>query len=371
MKVDLPLVEVPSDFPSVLQSTFNLVPYTSVEYSKDPIPPVFGIDLETLPMFFCDCGHGYQSFETLRTHQTRKDDRQCPRRLFNPQSHMGYAQRLTANRPFFEVDISVLRLASDDHTRYPLAFRQSMPPLREYSKMAIKGAEDEMNTSTFFYKERWLEYLKGYSTEDILEAIKDSTPEVPFGPLLRRVARQFLADSCAMIKEFNSFGLPKLLGQTTGRETLHRFDHLSEESIQTYSMTLHRLIFGVLRQMDEGYSHRFRYPVLHSTQRVPLEGLKVGLEDGLSMKELVVLFEKACFSIFAHHKHKYATSKHLNQFFSPAICFFVLQSVQKGGGFKRPNIISQYAAHLMFSIRAVMVHRIKAKYDEEDIGILE
>jgi hypothetical protein len=65
-----------------------------------PIPDdstVGGIELETFPMYVCDCGHGYQTFETLRTHQTRKDKRQCLLRLLDPKSHMGYAQRLTAN----------------------------------------------------------------------------------------------------------------------------------------------------------------------------------------------------------------------------------------------------------------------------------
>jgi hypothetical protein len=70
----------------------------------------------------------------------------------------------------------------ENETHYPLAYCQSLPPLCQYSKIEIKGAEDEMNLASFFYKEWWLDYLKGLSLEDVSEVLKDLMPELPFGP---------------------------------------------------------------------------------------------------------------------------------------------------------------------------------------------
>jgi hypothetical protein len=82
--------------------------------------------------------------------------------------------------------------------------------------MEIKGAEDEMNTSSFFYTQRWLEHLEGFTPEDIQEVNKESAPdEVPFGERLREVAVEFLSQANAEIKKHNSFGILRVMGQTT------------------------------------------------------------------------------------------------------------------------------------------------------------
>ena len=210
---DLPLAEVSENLPSTLETTYHLVPYTSVVHSPGAISPVFGLPLETKPIHFCDCGKGYITYETLRTHQTRVGDRSCPFLKTNPGFHKGYGQRLTSNRSFFEVDPTPWR--RDLSPPYPLAFCQSLPPLRDYSKMEIKGAEDEMNTSSFFYTQRWLGHLEGHNPEDIKEVTLSSTPEAPFGERLRQVGELFLQDANAQIKNHNSFGILKLMGQTT------------------------------------------------------------------------------------------------------------------------------------------------------------
>jgi hypothetical protein len=219
LRKDLPLLEIPEELPSELETKYHLIPYASVVYTSGPIPPVFGIPLQPEPVFFCECGKGYSSFETLRPHQTRVGERECPYRERKPGFHRGYAQRLTENHPLFEVDPTPWRLNlmnSDVPFHYPLAFSRSLPPLRDYSKMEIKGAEDEMNTSSFFYTQRWLAHIKGYTSEDLMEVIQTSTPEAPFGDLLRQVAEQFLKEVNTNIKDHLSFGILRLMGQTTG-----------------------------------------------------------------------------------------------------------------------------------------------------------
>ena len=211
-----PLLEVPPDLPSVLETAYQLVSYTSVKYSPGAIFPIFGIPLHPHPLYFCECGKGYATFETLRTHQTWKREPTCPLLNQNPTSHQGYAQRLTGNRSFFEVDASRWPKDPDAHFSYPLLFSRSLPPLRDYSNMEIKGAEDEMNTSSFFYTHRWLHHLEGYTPTDIQEVTRDTSTEVTYGELLRTVADEFLTLANESIKKENSFGILKLMGQTTG-----------------------------------------------------------------------------------------------------------------------------------------------------------
>lgn len=369
---DLPLVKVPAELPSVLQETYRLVPYRHVTYSRGPISPVFGIPLVEKPLHFCSCSKGFADYDTLRTHQTtRQRGRECQYRNETTTWHQGYGQQLTGNRQFFEVDVGPWRRACDEDIHYSLAYRQSLPPLRVYSKMEIKGAEDEMNTSSFFHKERWLNHLEGYSPEDVVEVCIDTDPKAPFGERLRKVSYEFLVKSNTEITNHTSFGLPRLIGQTTDRETLHRFDSVRDDSLEKYSLTLHRLVFGVLRQMDPLCTHKYRYPPLDEAQNASLEALRRGLVDEIGMDQLVDLFQAACFTLFSHHQHEHETSKHLNQFFSPVICFLVVHSVMDGGGFRKASNITQIAAHIMFSIRGTMMLRIKEKALTDGIGLTE
>ena len=149
---------------------------------------------------------------------------------------------------------------------------------------------------------------------------------------------------------------------------MHRFSSVQEETIKKYSLTLHRLLFGILRQLDSSYSHKYRYPRLHETQNEPLRQLKAALENKQPIPQLMVLFQKACFTLFAHHQHKFETSRDLDQFFSPVICFLVLSSVRNNGGFHYPSNITGVIAHIMFSIRATFFFEIVNKSKSDNIG---
>jgi len=284
---------------------------------------------------------------------------------------MGYAQRLTANSPIFEVDIRHWRLASEDYSLYDQAYSQSLPPLRDYSRMNIKGAEDEMNTSSFFYTQRWLRFLDGYTPEDMREVCQTTAIDAPFGDRLREVGEVFLLRLNEQIQNYNTFGLLNLIGQTTERETLHRFDPVSDKTVKRYALTLHRLIFGVLRQLDHSYAHKYRYPALDETQLVPLHALRKALDDEPSMEPLLDLYQAACFSLFAHHQHEHATSRDLDQFFSPVICYLVASSVREKGGFELASVITQRIAHISFAIRGTMFHEIVKKSKEDGISCSE
>jgi hypothetical protein len=146
---------------------------------------------------------------------------------------------------------------------------------------------------------------------------------------------------------------------------------VSDKTVKKYAHTLHRLIFGVIRQLDPSYSHKYRYPPLHETQKIPFSLLKTGLLEGKSTSDLVTLYQAACFSLFAHHQHIYETSRLLDQFFSPVICFLVLSSVPEKGGFRLPSLITQTIAHVMYSIRGTMFFEIVAKARRDNISISE
>ena len=83
---DLPLVDLPEDLLSSLQNTYSLVSCSSIICKPGAISPIFGLPLEPNPIQFCDCGKGYSTFHTLRTHQTRLGDRACSITLNNPGS---------------------------------------------------------------------------------------------------------------------------------------------------------------------------------------------------------------------------------------------------------------------------------------------
>lgn len=209
------MIEVPEDLPVTLETSYQVVSYSSVQYVAGPISPVFGLNLHPIPLFFCDCGKGYNSYDTLRTHQTREGDRPCALKGQNPLFHKGYGQRLAGNRSYFEVDPKEWLKDPEVEFQYSFAFSRSLPPLRDYSTMKIEGAEDEMNTSSFFFKQRWLYHLKDYTSVDIQEALQSSSPEAPFGGPLRQVGVAFLKGANSEIKNFQSFGLLNMMGQTT------------------------------------------------------------------------------------------------------------------------------------------------------------
>ena len=150
---------------------------------------------------------------------------------------------------------------------------------------------------------------------------------------------------------------------------MHRFSPVQPKTIKTYSLTLHRLVFGILRQLDASYSHKYRYPLLHESQIVLLNDLKEGLLSKAPIPRLILLFQLACNSLFAHHQHMYDTSIDKDQFFSPVICFLVLSSVRAKGGFKLPSLITGCIAQIMFSIRATMFFEIVQKARKEKIGV--
>jgi hypothetical protein len=152
---------------------------------------------------------------------------------------------------------------------------------------------------------------------------------------------------------------------------LNHYDSVSETTVKKYALTLHRLVFGVLRQLDPSYTHKYRYPPLHESQLVPFRALKTALDNQSCMTDLVTCYQKVCLSLFAHHQHKYDTSKQLDQFFSPVICFLVISSVREKGGFQLPSIITGYIAHIMFAIRAVFFFEVTYKANADSISLLE
>ena len=123
--------------------------------------------------------------------------------------------------------------------------------------------------------------------------------------------------------------------------------------------------------MDPLYEHKYRYPPLDPTQLVPLQNLRSALDHEIEMKELVALYQAACFSLFAHHQHKYETSRELDQFFSPVICYLVASSIKEKGGFCLASVITQRIVHIMFAMRCVMLFEINRKSKNEGIGYSE
>ena len=123
--------------------------------------------------------------------------------------------------------------------------------------------------------------------------------------------------------------------------------------------------------MEDSYSHKYKYPALDTLQLEPLCALKEGLVSKCPINELIELLQAACYPLIAHHQHQYDSSRHLDQFFSPVICFLVLFSVQEQGGFAESEDITQYVAHVMFGARGVISLEVKDMAKRLGIGMSE
>ena len=95
------------------------------------------------------------------------------------------------------------------------------------------------------------------------------------------------------------------------------------------------------------------------------------MDEGVPINDLIPLYQRACFLLFAHHQHQYPTSRDLDQFFSPVICFLVLSSVHEKGGFRLPSLITQTIAHVMFSIRGTVLFEIIDKARKDVMSVSE
>jgi hypothetical protein len=74
------------------------------------------------------------------------------------------------------------------------------------------------------------------------------------------------------------------------------------------------------------------------------------LEDRLDK-----LFHALCFKLFAHTRGQYSASQPLDKFFSPVICFAVIQCIHSSGAALQSSDMSQIIAALMYSIRICML----------------
>jgi len=97
-----------------------------------------------------------------------------------------------------------------DHASW---FRQGITPTRDYSKIPVPVPEDRANLSSFFYRDGWLEHVKGYTPQDLIEA-RRSHKEEEYGEDLRKAAKRYIADVQDKIRVNGIFGLLKDIGST-------------------------------------------------------------------------------------------------------------------------------------------------------------
>jgi hypothetical protein len=130
------------------------------------------------------------------------------------------------------------------------------------------------------------------------------------------------------------------------------------------------LIFNVVRSIEDGWSYRVSYPELDPTQKEKIQEL-VGLLSGSDIPAIDLAFHRACYTLFAHRRHQYPTSRVLDKFFSPVNAFVVYISIREDGTFKKAGDMTQGFAALIYAIRTTMVIETVDISKRKDIDVFE
>ncbi len=51
-------------------------------------------------------------------------------------------------------------------------FASGLEPLPDYSKIPIYGIEDQQNLDSFLHSSMWLDVVKGFTPEEVVEAVR-------------------------------------------------------------------------------------------------------------------------------------------------------------------------------------------------------
>lgn len=191
-----------------LTREYGLVSPAHIVYLPRPIPPVYGVAVLSQKLLFCgECHHGFTHINSLNGHRVR-----CTGRG----SYSAYGQRVTKgpHKRYFPVDASALCGAPCGAVDYQRVFQKTLPPPVNYSKEAIMSAGDEQNLDSFIFRERWLDAVKGYLPEDIVDSTRlpDADTE-PWGKVLQQAAHRSVARLQDHIDQTGAFGLTMLVAQ--------------------------------------------------------------------------------------------------------------------------------------------------------------
>lgn len=211
IQMHLKFVDVPCGLSDELSSSFQL--NETLGWPKTPIAPVFPIPIHDDPLLFCNaCHKGYASLASLHAHQrTRK----CSTHLSSSDTyHYGYGQliHMGKKRSYLEVIIDELLDKTDSQIDHAALFMDNLGGIRDYANVPVRLPEDEMNLSSFYHRDGWLQHLGGYTAVDLSEAYRASTSEDPGGDILRDLAYRYLKHAQENIKVHSGFGLMRALG---------------------------------------------------------------------------------------------------------------------------------------------------------------
>jgi len=217
IRAHLKFVDVPCGLADGLRASFALE--EALVWPKTPIKPIFPIPIEPEPLVFCNnCNKGYATVNSVHSHQRA---RKCSDTL--PPSdtyHNGYGQLIHIGRArgYLEVIVNDLVKKTDKQIDHAALFMDNLGGIRDYANMPVRLPEDEMNLSSFYHRDGWLQHLEGYTAADLSEAYRASTSEDPGGEILRNLAYRYLREAQENIKTHSGFGLMRALGSVMPTE---------------------------------------------------------------------------------------------------------------------------------------------------------
>lgn len=197
-------------FPPTLVNTLvdNYQLGDKINYPLEAIDPIYGIPILEEPHIFCQqCNKGYQSLESLRSHQSHSH---CT-------GHgLGYAQLIPGvSRRIIQVQLKSLVKKEGLNLDYTALIQQGSSSGHNYLKNPLPIVENESNLTAFFRTDGWLSHVQSYTPTDLYEARRTHEKNDNLGEAIRQAARRYLVQIQSQIEGNVHYGLLKNIATTT------------------------------------------------------------------------------------------------------------------------------------------------------------
>jgi len=327
-------------------------------HPSKPVAARFPLSINPRPLHFCDhCNRGYDNTLSLSAHQ-----KVCDKSISNGKaSHLGFAQS-SGSRMWFEVTVDRLEPKSPLPSLVDI-FVAAIPPPIDYRQAKIGTLDDTASLSHFLHREGWHEHVKPFTPAELATVHQIHDRKDTVGCSFRDLAKKYIAGIQSSIDSHTGFGLMRNLGNLfgTGEASNHKFRRISPGCIDGYSLVLHQLVYSCYRYyVSKEWATKYEYPILDDSQLAPLHALAKEIKAPTPRPALLKThFCDFVFKLLLHSRDQYDTSRDINRFFTPSICFLVIRSVTKDGGLNKASVITKDIAALTYCTRTSVLYEIE------------
>ncbi|THH13339.1 hypothetical protein EW146_g6867 [Bondarzewia mesenterica] len=321
-------IHSPPGLAESLAQEYGIDDNTPLSFPRDHPPPIFGIEVEEAPFYFCSrCRRGYTAH---------------------------------SRRAYFPVDEKRLQPSTIQNSDHVKLFLSALSPLEDFAKLPLIAPAHDLDLGTFMHRERWIDHVQGFTPDTIADIVRASTPLD--GPLhgLRPHTVMYIKGIQQVITKHAAFGIPRKFAQVGDGQTLVSFNRVEPSTVDKYAGWLNRLLVSVIR-FARGWTHAYTFP-LTEQQKTNAFTLYDALNNGADLFHHI---HALTFSLFAHIK----TDHHQDKYFSAVNRFLVLASLHPKGHFKQASEITQIIAALVYCNRTTMFYESEQLVASQNMSI--